>query len=98
MKIFPEELLTLEKVSFTYQKKISEIIEIINSCNYVIGNESGPVCLAASLDKEVHSVYIPVHTQPESKIINDKTIYYNTEKENAETIIKKITNSILSKK
>ena len=96
MKILPKEFVTSKKISFTCKKKISEIIEIINSCNYVIGNESGPVCLAASLDKEVHSIYIPVNTKPESKIINSKTRYYSTKKESNETIINKITNSILS--
>ena len=38
-----------------------------------MGNESGPVCLGASLKKEVHSIYIPTHTLPESKIINSKS-------------------------
>ena len=71
-------------------------MQVINSCDYIIGNESGPVCLGASLKKEVHSIYIPIHTPPESKIINSKTYYYNTEKENDETIINKIISQVIN--
>ena len=65
--------------------------------DYVIGNESGPICLAASFKKEVHSIYLPIHTKPESKIISNKTIYYNTEKESDETITIKIMNTLIKK-
>ena len=70
-----------DKITLTYNKSISEIIQIINLCDFVIGNESGPICLGASYKKEVHSIYLPIHTKPESQIISNKTIYYNTEKE-----------------
>ena len=70
-------------------------MEIIYSCDIVIGNESGPICLAASYKKEVHSIYLPIYTQPESQVINDKTFYYNTEKESDEIIISKIMKSLL---
>ena len=50
------------------------------------------------LKKEVHSVYLPIHTRPESQIISDKIFYYNTDKEDDKTIINKITNRILKKK
>ena len=96
-KSFPPGSRLSKKVFFTNKKIISEIIEIINSCNCIIGNESGPVCLGASLKKEVHSIYIPIHTTPESKIINSKTYYYNTEKENDETIVKKIIDKVIIK-
>ena len=72
-------------------------MNIINTCRFIIGNETGPICLGASLKKEVHSIYLPRHTRPESQIINDKTFYYNTEKESDEMIIEKITNNILRK-
>ena len=72
-------------------------MNIINSCDFVIGNETGPICLGASLKKEVHSVYMPVHTKPESQIISSKTHYYNADKEKEIDIIEKITNSILKK-
>ena len=70
---------------------------IVNSCQIVVGNETGPICLGASLKKEVHSVYIPINTKPESQIISNKIHYYNTDKEKEIDIIEKITNSILKK-
>ena len=94
---FPKKIIDSNKVSFTHDKSILEIMNIINSCDIVIGNETGPICLGASLKKEVHSIYIPVHTRPESQIINSKNFYYNIDKENDETIIEKITKNILSK-
>ena len=61
-----------------------------------MSNESGPVCLGASLKKEVHSIYIPIHTAPESKIISNKTVYYNIDEESDETIINKVLDKILN--
>ena len=61
-----------------------------------MSNESGPVCLGAALKKEVHSIYIPIHTAPESKIISNKIHYYNADEENDETIINKILDRILN--
>ena len=95
LKLLPKKIINSDKVALTYNKTISEIIQIINLSDSVIGNESGPICLAASLKKEVHSIYLPIHTKPESKIISNKTIYYNTEKESDEIIISKIMNSLL---
>ena len=91
----PKEIINSDKVTLTHNKTISEIIQIINLSDSVIGNESGPICLAASFKKEVHSIYLPIHTKPESKIISNKTIYYNTEKESDEVIINKIMKSLL---
>lgn len=83
-----------KNIIFTYKYNISKIINIINSCDVVIGNESGPVCLGAALQKKVHAIYIPTHTKPESRIIFKKNKYYNTSKSNPELIINKIINSI----
>ena len=58
-----------------------KIMEIINSCKFVVGNETGPICLGASLKKEVHSIYLPIHTKPESQIIKNDNFYYNADKE-----------------
>jgi len=96
LKFLPNEILNSKNISFTYKKNISEIIEIINSCKIIIGNESGPICLGASLKKEVHSVYLPIHTKPESQIINDKTFYYNADQENNENIINKILEKVIN--
>tara|TARA_B100001123_G_C15254721_1_gene1004232 strand:- start:839 stop:1783 length:945 start_codon:yes stop_codon:yes gene_type:complete len=93
----PKEIINSNKVYFTHNKSILEIMNIINSCKLVIGNETGPICLGASLKKEVHSVYLPMHTKPESQIISDKTFYYNADKEDDEDIIEKISNRILKK-
>ena len=95
LKILPKKIINSNKIILTYNKSISEIIQIINLCDFVIGNESGPICLAASYKKEVHSIYLPIYTQPESHVINDKTFYYNTEKESDEIIINKIMKSLL---
>ena len=94
LKLFPVKIKRSKNVQFTYNKKISEIIKIISQSNIVIGNESGPVCLGASLKKNVHAIYLPKHTKPESKIIYEKNKYYNAEKIPASKIIKKIISSI----
>ena len=97
LKLLPKKIINSNKVTLTHNKTISEIIQIINYCDSVVGNESGPICLAASFKKEVHSIYLPIHTKPESQIISDKTIYYNAEKESDETITIKIMNNLLRK-
>ena len=84
----------LKNIHFTYKKKISDIIKIIQRCDHVIGNESGPICLASSLKKQIHAIYLPIHTKPESKIIYKKNKYYNTEKIPSSKIIKTILSSI----
>ena len=91
---FPSEIRKSKNIMFTHKKKISEIIDIIYSCNIVIGNETGPVCLGSALQKKIHAIYTPLHTLPESKIINKKNTYYNTYRYKPEVIIKKILNSI----
>ena len=90
LKAFPKEFFKSKKITFTYKRSISSIIKIIYSCDVVIGNESGPVCLASSLQKKVHAIYLPIHTKPESKIINKNNKYYNSKKLSPKMIIKKI--------
>ena len=97
LKLLPKEIINSDKVTLTHNKTISEIIQIINLSDSVIGNESGPICLAASFKKEVQSIYLPIHTKPESQIISNKTIYYNTEKESDKIIVNKIMNNLLTK-
>ena len=93
----PKEISGSNKVLFTHNKSILEIMKIINSCKFVVGNETGPICLGASLKKEVHSIYLPIHTRPESQIINNDNFYYNADNEENESIIEKITSRILKK-
>ena len=98
LKIFHEILSkfsNISHISYTYKKNVSELIEIINYCDVIVGNESGPVCLGASLKKEVHSIYIPVHTRPESQVISKNINYYNTNLISQKEIINKILNSII---
>ena len=52
------------------------------------------MCLGSSLKKNVHAIYMPIHTKPESKIIYKKNKYYNTSKLKDSEIVKKIINSI----
>lgn len=94
LKLFPPEIINSKNINFTYKNKISDIIDIIYSCDVVIGNETGPVCLGSALKKKVHAIYIPIHTLPESMIINKKNKYYNAHLLGVDTIIKKIISSI----
>ena len=94
LKYFSKDLLKSKKITFTYKKKISDIIKIIYQSDVVIGNESGPVCLGSSLKKKVHAIYLPIYTKPESKIIYKKNKYYNAKKNNSRLIINKIIKSI----
>jgi len=94
VKSFPKEIFNSKNIIFTNKKNISDLIKIINSCKTIIGNESGPICLAASLKKKVHALYIPKHTKPESSIINPNSYYYNVDKIPSKKIISKILNSI----
>ena len=94
LNYFTCRLLNSKNIHFTYKNTISEIIEIIQSSDVIIGNETGPICLASSLKKKVHSIYLPIHTKPESQIINENNTYYNTNEISDDKIIEKILNSI----
>ena len=68
---------------------------MINNCSYIVGNESGPACLGASMGKNVFSIYDPKHTPNlSSKIINKKITYFNSKKISADSIIKKLMSKI----
>ena len=94
LKFFNENLLNSKNLIFTHTETISRIMQIIQSCDIVIGNESGPVCLGASLKKKVHSIYSPIYTKPESQIIDPNNNYYNSNDNSSEEIIDKILRSI----
>ena len=91
----PELIKHDNNCTFVYQKSITELIEIINSCSVIIGNESGPIWLGASLKKKVHSIYLPIHTKPESQAIGGNVTYYNTDLLKDDEIIKNILKTIL---
>ncbi len=94
LKYFSKNLLFSKNISFTHKNTISEVIQIIQSCDVVIGNETGPICLASSLRKKVHSIYLPFHTKPESQIINKEINHYNASEISDENLIKKILTSV----
>ena len=84
-----------KKIHFTYGEKFEKIITIINNCSFIVGNESGPACLGASMGKNVFSIYDPKHTPNlSSKIINKKITYFNSKKLNVDSIIKKLVSKI----
>ena len=56
----------------------------------IIGNESGPMCIGAALNKKVISIYHPEHTNKSSLIINKKVNFINTKQISAKKIISKI--------
>ena len=78
------------KINFTYSVDFNEILKIMNSCKYIIGNESGPICIGASMKKNVFSIYYPKHTFKSSKTIYEKVKFFNTDVENSNYIISKI--------
>ncbi len=85
-----------KKVIFTFKNKFNTILNIINRCKFIIGNESGPACLGAAMGKKVYSIYDPKHTPNlSSKIINKKIIYFNSNKLKSEKIIKKLLHEIV---
>jgi ADP-heptose:LPS heptosyltransferase len=78
-----------KNITFTHNVTFKNLISIINNCNYVISNESGPVCIGASLGKRVFSIYNPLHTPHlSSKIIDKNICYFNSDKKNPTKIIK----------
>ena len=68
----------------------NEVLKIIQRCNYIIGNESGPICIGAALRKKVLSIYNPLTTPKSSKIIYNKIKYINSRNVNSKSIQKKI--------
>ena len=93
-KMFPNIFSKSKKIKFTNNKNIGELIKIIKECKYVVGNESGPICLGSSLKRKVHALYIPTHTEPESKLINSGNKYYNVFKTSGKKMISKILGSL----
>ena len=82
-------------INFTYSVNFNEILKIMNSCKYIIGNESGPICIGASMRKNVFSIYYPKHTFKSSKTIYRKVKFFNTDIENSNYIISKIVNNLI---
>ena len=77
-------------VEFTYNKNFKSVLKIIRECDYIIGNESGPICLGAAFKKKVLSIYNPNTTPKSSKTIYNKVSFINSTKLNNLFIQKKI--------
>jgi ADP-heptose:LPS heptosyltransferase len=79
-----------KNVIFTYKEKINKIIRLINECDVIVGNESGPICIGASLNKKVYSLYSKKFSRPESRPISKNIKYYVFNDFNSKIISKKI--------
>ena len=79
-----------KKIIFTHSINFDELILIMNSCTYVLGNESGPICIGAALKKNVLSIYYPKHTNKSSKTIYNKVKFFNTDIISSKKIISNI--------
>lgn len=74
-----KEFKNYKKIVFTHSVNFGKLINLINSCEYIIGNESGPICIGASLNKKVFSIYYPKHTHKSSKTINKNVKFFNSD-------------------
>lgn len=86
----------MKNVVFTYKYNFNKIIRIISESQMVIGNESGPNCIAASSNVPLIISLYNSKTHKSSKIINKNVIFF---KSNTSLIkIKKKIIFILNKK
>tara|TARA_B100000029_G_scaffold182589_1_gene180193 strand:+ start:624 stop:1499 length:876 start_codon:yes stop_codon:yes gene_type:complete len=81
-----------QNIEFTYNKNFKDILKIIQNSNYVVGNESGPICIGASLRKKVLSIYNPTTTPRSSKTIYKNVIFINAKRVKHDLIKKRIIN------
>lgn len=82
-------------IIFTSKFSVTKLIKILSNCKIIIGNESGPICIGAALNKKVISIYTEKTTKPESKIISTNIKYFNSTKLNENIIINSIYRNIL---
>ena len=79
-----------QKVMFTHSVNFDKLILIMNNCSFVLGNESGPICIGAALRKKILSIYYPKHTNKSSKTIYNKVKFFNTDMISSKKIISNI--------
>ena len=89
-----KEFKNCKKIVFTHSVNFQKLINLINSCKYIIGNESGPICIGASLNKKVFSIYYPKHTHKSSKTINKNVKFFNSNIIKSDKIISDIIKSL----
>ena len=80
-----------KNIIITSMLSIKQLIKIIYNCELIIGNETGPICLASALNKKVISIYNENYSKPESSIISSSNLSLNATKLGN----KKVLNSIL---
>ncbi len=91
---FSLKIINNRNIIFTHKEKINKIIKFINNSDAVIGNESGPICIGASLNKQVYSLYSKKFSRPESKAISKKIKYFLFNDVNSKIISNKIIANI----
>ncbi len=94
IKELPENILNDTNITLTYQFEFNKVLEILQSCQIVVGNESGLICLGLSYEKKVISIYDEKHTRPESSIINGNVKYFNSTKTGEKDIIEEILDTL----
>lgn len=87
---FSSKIKNNKNIIFTYKEKINKIVKLINECDVIIGNESGPICIGAALNKKVYSLYSKKFSRPESRPISKNIKYYVFNDINSKIITKKI--------
>jgi len=87
---FSSKIKNNKNIIFTYKEKINKIVKLINECDVIIGNESGPICIGAALNKKVYSLYSKKFSRPESRPISKNIKYYVFNDINSKLITKKI--------
>ena len=83
-----------KSIIITSKFSIKKIISIISNCKVIVGNESGPICLASALNKKVFSIYNQNSSRPESKVISNNIEIFNSSKLNNNNILKIILKKI----
>jgi len=83
-----------KNIIITSMLSIKELLKIIYNCELIIGNETGPICLAAALNKKVISIYNENFSKPESRIISSKNLSLNVTKLGNKKIFNAIINNI----
>ena len=73
-----KEFINIKKIKFTYSYNFNQLILTMNNCKFIIGNESGPICLGAAFRKKVLSIYNPKTTPKSSKTIYNKVDFINS--------------------
>tara|TARA_B100001121_G_scaffold302437_1_gene315050 strand:- start:228 stop:1115 length:888 start_codon:yes stop_codon:yes gene_type:complete len=81
-------------IIFIYKYKFKKLIQTMNSSLFVIGNESGPICIGAALRKKVISIYYPKHTNRSSKTIYNKVKFFNSDIISSKKIISNIIKTL----